>query len=156
MLPIKKETERGINVWEPFRDLRRMHDEMDRLFSSLWPAGDGELTKTSVWLPAVDVYEEKDQIIVQAELPGVNKDDLSLSLTEDTLTIKGQRKFEHEEKQEGYYRVEGRYGGFQRTLELPVPVKADAVKAEYKDGILKITLPKAEAAITREIKIAVK
>jgi len=156
MLPIRKEGERGLGLWEPFRDLRRMHDEMDRLFSSLWPTGDGDLTKTAVWLPAVDMYEEKDRVIVQAELPGVKKEDMSLSLTEDSLTIKGQRKFEHEEKREGFYRMECRYGSFQRTLELPFPVKASAVKAEYKDGILIITLPKAEEAKTREIKIDVK
>ena len=156
MLPVKKDVERRLDLWEPFRDLRRMHDEMDRLFGSLWPTGDGDLTQTAAWLPAVDMYEEKDQVIVKAELPGVKKEDLSLSLTEDTLTIKAQRKFEHEEKREGFFRMEGRYGSFQRTLELPVPVKTDAIKAEYKDGILKIVLPKAEAAKTREIKIDVK
>jgi len=129
---------------------------MDRLFSSLWPRSDQELTNGRLWTPAIDVYEDKEQIVVKAELPGVRKEDVSISLTEDTLTLKGERKYEKEEKKENYYRLEGSYGGFVRTIEIPRPVKADAVKAEFKDGVLKIVLPKADDSKTREIKIDVK
>ncbi len=155
MLPVKRDGERVLTVWEPFRDLRKMHDEMDRLFSSLWPKGDHDITEAAAWAPAVDMYEDKDQIVVKAELPGVKKEDVSLSLTEDILTIKGERKAEKEEKRENFFRMEGSYGLFIRTLQLPRPVKFEAAKAEYKDGILKVVLPKDETSKTREIKIDV-
>jgi HSP20 family protein len=156
MLPVKRNNERVLAVWEPFRDLRTIDDEMNRLFSSFWPNGDRELATAGPWAPAADLYEDKDQIIVKLELPGVRKEDVSISLTEDTLTIKGERKSEKEETRENYYRLEGNYGSFLRMIELPRPVKSDAVKAEYRDGILKIVLPKAEESKTREIKIDVK
>lgn len=156
MFPVKRNNERVLAVWEPFRDLRTKNDEMDRVFSSLWPNGDRELATAGQWAPAADLYEDKDQIIVRLELPGVRKEDVSISLTEDTLTIKGERKSEMEEKRENYYRLEGNYGSFLRMIELPRPIKSDAVKAEYQDGILKIVLPKAEDSKTREIKIDVK
>ncbi|HEY5600017.1 MAG TPA: Hsp20/alpha crystallin family protein [Candidatus Manganitrophaceae bacterium] len=156
MLPVKRDVERGINLWEPFRELRKMQDEMDRMFSSFWTKTDHDLAEGVAWMPSVDMYEDKDQIVVKAELPGVRKEDVSLALTEDILTIKGERKYEREEKRENYFRLEGSYGMFHRALQLPRPVKFDAVKAEFKDGVLKIILPKAEESKTREIKIEVK
>ena len=89
-------------------------------------------------------------------IPGVKKEDVSITLLEDVLTIKGERKFEHKENKENYLLFEGTYGSFHRTVQFPRPVKADAVKAEYKDGILEIQLPKADEAKTKEIKISVK
>lgn len=156
MLPVKRNNERVLALWEPFRDLRTMQDKMDRLFSPFWPNGDRELATAGQWVPAADLYEDKDQIVVKLELPGVRKEDVSISLTEDTLTIKGERKTEKEETRENYYRLEGNYGSFLRMFELPRPVKSDAVKAEYKDGILRIVLPKAEETKAKEIKINVK
>ena len=153
MLPVK---EKGLSVWEPFRDLRKMHDEMDRLFSTFWQKGDLDLSEAAAWSPAVDLYEDKDQIVVKAEIPGVKKEDVSLTLTEDMLTIKGERKAEKEERRENFYRMEGSYGMFSRTLQLPRPVKFEEAKAEYKDGILRIVLPKSETSKTREIKIDLK
>jgi HSP20 family protein len=154
---LRNEPVRGLRVWEPFRDLRKMHDEMDRLFSSLWPKTDARDEHAgSAWTPAIDVYEEKEQYVVKAELPGVKKEDVSLSLMDDVLTIKGERRYEKEEKQEGFLRVESAYGTFQRALQLPQSVKGDAVTAEFKDGILRITLPKAESVKSREIKIDAK
>jgi len=156
MYPIRNKDERKVSVWEPFRDLHNMHAEMDRLFSTLWPRNDRDLNNGSLWTPAIDVYEDKEQIVVKAELPGVRKEDVSISLSEDVLTLKGERKYEKEEKKENYYRLEGSYGGFVRTIEIPRPIKADAVRADFKDGVLKIVLPKAEESKTREIKIEVK
>ncbi|MBI3621423.1 MAG: Hsp20/alpha crystallin family protein [Nitrospirae bacterium] len=147
-----------VRQWEPFRELRTIHDEMDRFFASLWPrtaeyeAGVGP----AAWVPALDVHEEKDGYVIKAELPGVKREDVSLSLEDDVLTIKGERRDEKEEKREGFLRRERVYGTFQRALQLPQSVKGDAVNAEFKDGILKITLPKADTAKTREIKIDVK
>jgi len=134
-----------------------MQDEMDRLFPTFWPKTQRDLTNgDAVLRPSLEVYEEPGKIVVKAELPGAKKDDIFISLAEDVLTIKGERKFEHEEKMENYLLFEGSYGSFHRMLQLPQPVKADAVTAEYKDGILEIQLPKAEESKTREIKITVK
>jgi HSP20 family protein len=151
MLPVRDG--RGLSVWEPFRDLQRIKDEMDRLFPAYWPKAQDQNTE---WRPALEVQEAEDKIVVRAEIPGVKKEDVSITLLEDVLTIKGERKFEHEEKRDNYLLLEGSYGSFHRTVQLPRPVKADAVKAEYKDGILEIQLPKAEEAKTKEIKINVK
>ena len=156
MLLVKRGTERMLGFWEPFHDISKMHGEMDRLFSSFWTKSDRDLSKGIEWTPAVDIYEERDEIIVKAEIPGVRKEDVSLSLMEDTLTIKGERKYQREEKRENYVWMEGSYGTFTRVLQLPRPVKSESAKAEYKDGILKIVLPKAEESKTREIKIEVK
>ena len=157
MTLLRNDAERSLRLWEPFRELRTMHDEMDRLFASLWPkAAVRDAGTSAVWAPAIDVYEEKDRYVVKAELPGVKREDVSLSLTDDLLTIKGERRYEKEEKQEGFLRVENAYGAFQRALQLPQTVKGDAVSAEFKDGILKITLPKAESVKSREIKIETK
>lgn len=148
---------RGLRSWEPFRELRTVHDEMDRLFASLWPKTEEREAHTNqAWTPAIDVYEEKTQYVIKAELPGVKREDVTLSLEDDVLTIKGERHYEQEEKQEGFLRVESAYGAFQRALQLPQSVKADAVNAEFKDGILRITLPKVDQTKTREIKIDVK
>jgi len=129
---------------------------MDRFFASLWPNGEREGNGAAVWTPSIDVYEEKDRYVIKAELPGVKREDVSLVLENDVLTIKGERRYEQEEKREDFLRVESTYGAFQRALQLPQSVQADAVNAEYKDGILKITLPKADQTKTREIKIDVK
>ena len=142
----------GLGVWEPFSDLRRLQDEMDRLFPTYWPEPQ---EGNAAWRPSLEVYEEPDKMVVKAEIPGVKKEDVSITLLEDVLTIKGERKFEREEKKEDYLLFEGSYGSFHRSVHLPKPVKADAVKAEYKDGILEIQLPKAEEAKTQEIKISV-
>jgi HSP20 family protein len=157
MLITIKGVERGLGLWEPLHNLQSMQDEMDRLFPTFWPKTQGDATNgDSAWRPSLEVYEESDKVVVKAEIPGVKKENISISLTDDVLTIKGERKFEHEEKMENYLLFEGSYGSFHRMLQIPQPVKADAVKAEYKDGILEIQLPKAEESKTREIKITVK
>jgi len=147
---------RGLRTWEPFRELNTLHDEMDRFFASLWPNGEREAAVGAVWAPAIDVYEEKDRYVIKAELPGVKREDVTLSVEQDVLTIKGERRYEKEEKEEGFLRKESVYGTFQRTLQLPQSVKTEAVNAEFKEGVLKISLPKADVAKSREIKIDVK
>ena len=105
--------------------------------------------------PTVDVYEEKDDIVVKAELPGMDKDNIEVNLTDHTLTIKGEKKKEEEVKEENYYRSERSYGSFLRTLELPKDVHADKVKASFKNGILEVRIPKTEEAKAKEIKVKV-
>jgi HSP20 family protein len=105
--------------------------------------------------PIIDVFEEKDDIVVKAELPGMEKDNIDVNLTDHRLTIKGEKKKEDEVKEENYYRAERSYGSFLRTLDLPKDVRADKVKASFKNGILEIRMPKTEEARTKEVKVKV-
>jgi HSP20 family protein len=109
-----------------------------------------------MWVPAVDVYETKDDIVLSFDLPGMTEKDVSLSITGDLLTVKGERRFERNGAgQDNYHRVERIYGRFERTVQLPTGVQADKVKAAYRDGVLEVKLPKAEEVKPREIKIDV-
>jgi len=137
-------------------ELARMRKEMDRLFENFFstrPRRTGLLEGT--WQPSVDVSETDDEIIVKAELPGLTHDDINISLTDNVLTIKGEKKQEKEDKGENYHRVERSYGNFQRTFTLPSSVQSENTKATFKDGILTINIPKTEEAKPKEIKINV-
>lgn len=144
-------------------ELSRPELDIDRMFEDFlgqrlrpfwperwWPAAGRELTT-----PAVDLYEEKDDIVVKAELPGMEKDNIEVNLSEKRLTIKGEKKEKEEVKKEGYYRAERSYGSFVRTLELPQEVQTDKVKAAFKNGILEIRLPKTEEAKKKETRVKV-
>lgn len=155
MLAVKSISVRRLGVWDPFRDLSRMHEDRDCAFSSLWRMKEGDLIPADTWVPSVEVYENKNTMIVEAELPGVTKDNVSLNLNDDVLSIHGERRDEREKKGEHYLLCESTYGSFHRVIPLPHAVDSAKVKAEYKDGILKVTLPKAEEAKVREIKIDV-
>jgi HSP20 family protein len=117
--------------------------------------GDEDYTLSS-WTPAVDIAEHDDEYLVKVELPGVNKDEVKLTLENNILTIRGEKKQEKETKKENYHRVERSYGSFQRSFTLPAAVKADKIDASYKDGILTVSLPKAEEAISKQIEVKVK
>jgi len=156
----EKET-KAVTPWRPFMDLARWERDMERMMEDFfgrrprWPErwfGNRELEITA---PAVDVFEEKDEIVVKAELPGMNKENIEVNLTDHHLTIKGEKKKEAEVKEENYYRAERSYGSFLRTLELPKDVHADKVKASFKNGILEVRLPKTEEAKAKEIKVKV-
>jgi HSP20 family protein len=142
-------------AWPGFGRLSNLGDELDRLFESPW----SELGRTSQllrgWTPALDVYENKENFIVKAELPGVRKEDIDVSLHADSLSISGERKGETKEGDAEVCRAERFFGRFQRTVTLPAPVAADKVKAQYKDGILTVTLPKTEEAKPKQIDISV-
>jgi len=138
---------------DPFRDLGEMPSEMNRVFDSFFgrtPAG-----MERIWAPAVDMYETKDELVMKAELPGLNEKDIHLSITGDVLTLRGERQWNEDTKQESYYRGERWFGRFERSLPLPIPVQADKVKASYRDGVLTVSLPKAEEIKPKEIKIDV-
>jgi HSP20 family protein len=115
-----------------------------------WLRGDTEITT-----PVVDVYEEKDEIVVKAELPGMEKNDVEVNISDSELTLKGEKKKEEKIEEEDYFRCERSYGSFVRSVELPTDVQADKVKASFKNGILEVRLPKTEEAKTKEIKIKV-
>jgi len=142
-------------TWPSFGRLSDLRDEIDRLFESPLT----ELTRTSNllsgWTPALDVYEDKDNYTVKAELPGMKKEDIEVSLHEGSLSISGERKSEAKHEDAEVYRAERFFGRFQRTVSLPSAVAADKVKAAYKDGVLTITLPKTEEAKPKHIDVAV-
>ena len=144
-----------VSVWTGFGRLRNLHEELDRLFETPF----GELAGSSQWLsgwtPALDVYEDKDNLFVKAELPGMKREDIEVSLHEGTVSISGERKSESKQEKGDVYRAERFFGRFQRTVTLPTPVAADKVKAQYKDGILTVTLPKTEEAKPKQIDINV-
>lgn len=134
---------------------RMMEDFFGRRVRPLWPERWSRTDEMEVKPPIVDVFEEKDDIVVKAELPGIEKDNIEVNLTDHTLTIKGEKKKEEEIKEENYYRAERSYGSFLRTLELPRDVRADQVKASFKNGILEVRIPKTEEAKAKEIKVKV-
>jgi len=144
-----------LTPWRPFRELTTLRDEMDKMWNRFlgeWPSMEpfkGE------WMPSLDVSETKDNIVVKAEVPGMDAKDIDISLANDILTVKGEKKQEKEEKEENYHRVERSYGAFSRSVRLPKDVQSNKIKASYKDGVLKITLPKSEEAKKKEVKIKV-
>jgi HSP20 family protein len=133
---------------------RMMDDFFGRSMRPWWPArwlrGDGEITA-----PVVDVYEEKDEVVVKAELPGLDKKDIEVNISDSELILKGEKKKEEKIDEENYYKCERSYGAFLRSVELPTDVQADKVKASFKNGILEIRLPKTEEAKTKEIKVKI-
>jgi len=158
-----EKTKGEVVPWRPFSEMTRWEHDIDEMFENFlgrrirpfwperwWPASGLEITT-----PTVDLYEEKDDIVVKAELPGMEKDDIEINLTDDRLTIKGEKKQEQETKRENYYRSERSYGSFIRTLDLPREVQTDKVKAAFKNGVLEIRLPKTEEAKKKETKVKV-
>jgi HSP20 family protein len=131
------------------RDFNRLFREA---FSPVF--GEGELS-TRTWAPPVDIYENGESLVLKAELPGVNPDDVEIRVEDNTLYLKGERKFEKEVKEQNYHRVERSYGTFTRTFSLPNSIDADKVAASYKDGVLTLTMPKKEEAKPKTIKINV-
>jgi len=145
-----------IKRWEPFGELERMRREMDRLWDSFFETRSRRRgTEIAEWVPSLDVSETKNEIVVKAEIPGIDPKDIDISLLNDVLTIKGEKKQEKEEKEENYHLIERSYGSFSRSIRLPKEVQGDKINASYKNGILKVMLPKSEEAKKREIKIRV-
>ena len=140
---------RGLMLWSPFAEIERIRREFDRLFEELMPKEEIE----RVFAPAVDVYETDKEVVIKAELPGVKKENVEVSVRDNSLHIRGEKKEEKEEKTETYHRVERVYGKFERVIPLPVDVKVEEAKAEFKDGILEVRIPKAEGAKEKKIEI---
>ena len=158
----KEKESKAVSPWRPFGELTTWERDMDRMLDdffgrrvrSWWPER-FRFDEMEVRPPAVDIFDEKDDIVVKAELPGMEKDNIEVNLTDRTLTIKGEKKKEEEVKKENYYRSERSYGSFLRTLELPKEVQSDKVKAAFKNGILEIRMPKTEDAKAKEVKVQV-
>ena len=145
--------------WEPFRDLMGLQERMNRLFDESYRARNAgnadEWALGGSWAPAVDIYEQDGNIVMKAELPGVDPKAVDIRLENNTLTLRGERKLDKEVKEDNYHRVERAYGTFSRSFTLPTVVDQGSIKAEYRDGVLKLTLPKREEAKPRQIQINV-
>ena len=138
--------------WRPFRELSTLRREMEDLWES-FPGAREFLPMKGEWLPAVDISETEDSLIVKAEVPGMEPKDIEISLSGDMLIIKGEKKQKSEEKKENFHRIETRYGSFSRTVRIPVSVDSEKIEASYDNGVLKITLPKKEEEKARQIEI---
>jgi HSP20 family protein len=144
-----------LTPWKPF-EFDRLRKEMDRVWDSFFEGRPSRRTREEgEWLPSLDVSETKSDLVVKAELPGMEAKDIEISLNEGLLTIKGEKKQEREEKEEGYHLIERSYGTFTRSIRLPKDVQSDKIKASFKNGVLKVILPKSEEAKKKEIKIKV-
>ncbi len=140
--------------YDPFRELRSLQDEMTRLFTGVVPANvSREEMLNGSWSPRVDIFENKDHLVLEAELPGLNKDDFELSFENNVLTLSGERKFEKKTEGENYHRVERAYGSFTRSFTLPQTVTAEGAQAEFNNGILSVSLPKREDTKARKIEV---
>ena len=146
--------------WAPQKEIERWFDEFleEPFFPRMWRKFPRwrRLKELEEISPSVDMLDKKDEIVVKADIPGVDKENINISLTDNTITIKGEMKKEEEVKEEDYYYAERSYGSFSRTLNLPTKVQPDKVKASFKNGILEVHLPKAEEAKPKEVKIEVK
>jgi len=142
--------------WRPFGELSTFRREMDRLWDRVFAGEPFARSFVGEWSPTVDVSETKNELVVKAELPGLEAKDIEVNITGDLLTIKGEKKKEEEEKDEHHHHIERYYGSFQRSIRLPVNVQRDKVEAAFDKGILKVTMPKTEEAKKKEVKIKVK
>ena len=143
----------AITRWDPFREVQALQNRVNALFRDFSDT-DSPMT-TASFVPAVDIYEDDKKVILKLEVPGIEEKDLDVSVENNTLTVKGERKFDKEEKEENFHRIERRYGSFVRTFNLQPTVDAEKVEAGYDKGVLKITLAKRAEAKPRQIKVGI-
>ena len=147
---------RGLRVLDPWKDFGSLQERINRMFDdtirTLYPP-DGEELEKGTLAPAVDIYETNDSFVVSADLPGLNKDEIQIDLKDNTLTLKGEKKFEEKVSKDNYIRVERAYGSFVRSFTLPQNVDPEKIKAKYKEGVLEVTIPKKEEAKPKQIKV---
>src|SRR5262249_27413308 len=140
--------------YDPFRDLRTLQEEVNRLFTgNLARNFEDEGIARGAWSPSVDIYENKDHIVLEAELPGMSREDFDLSVENNVITLRGERHFEKKEDSDNYHRVERAYGSFLRSFTLPSTVTTDGAVADYRNGVLRVTLPKREETKARRIEV---
>jgi HSP20 family protein len=140
--------------WDPFRDLMSIQNELNRLFGRTYGGGEPASGQTGSWAPALDVYETVDRFVVTVELPGIEPEDVEVSVEDSTLTIKGQREFFYKDATEdSFQRIERRYGAFSRTLSMPTTADTERVEASFNKGVLTIELPKREEAKPKRVTV---
>ena len=144
----------NIVKYDPFRELNAFQNELNRLFSGAFPRGfSQEEMSRGGWNPSVDIYESKDQLVLEADLPGMKREDVEVSIENNVITLKGERKFEKTDEGDNYHRVERSYGSFTRSFTLPNTVSAEGAEADFSNGILRVSLPKREEIKARKIEI---
>lgn len=143
-----------LSRWEPFRGAAALHDQVNRLLGNVLERSADESNLTS-WAPAVDIYETEQELVVKADLPDVDVKDLDIRVENNILTIRGERKFEKKVNEDSYLRVERAFGSFSRSFSLANTVNSEAIKADYQNGVLTLTIPKREEAKPKQIKVNV-
>jgi HSP20 family protein len=140
--------------WDPFRDLITIREKMNRLFEdAVTSRGEEKDMMSSSWSPSVDIFETENELVLTAEVPGIDEKDIEIKLEDNTLILKGERKFEKETKEENYHRIERAYGSFYRSFTLPPYINQDIISAEHQNGILKVIMPKQPELKPRNVKI---
>src|ERR1700724_3338324 len=145
---------RTLTQWEPFRGATTLQDQVNRLFNNVLERT-GEESSLTAWAPSVDIYETEHELVVKADLPEVDSKDLDIRVENNILTIRGERKFENKVSEDKYLRVERAYGSFRRSFSLANTVNSEAIKADYQNGVLTLTVPKREEAKPKQIKVSV-
>ena len=140
--------------WEPLRELSSLQTEMNRLFNTVFDTPVAN-TGNRRWVPAMDLVETNEDFVLRADLPGMTQEDVKIELEDNTLTVSGERKAEHEAREEGFYRLERAFGAFSRSLTLPKGINPESVNASFANGVLEVHIPKPEAVKPRRIEIAV-
>jgi len=142
--------------WDPFRELNAVQERMNRLFNDAYRAADDDVMRRGVWAPPVDIFDSGNhELVVKAELPDMKKDDIQITVENNTLTLRGEKKMDGDIKEECCHRIERTYGAFSRTFSLPTTVDTSKVSADYKDGVLTIKLPVREEAKPKQIQVRV-
>lgn len=147
-------TKRGaLTPWSPLHEMDEIRSEMNRLFDYAFGGQNSNGLLESVWAPAVDVIQEADRFVIHADLPGMKREDIDITMNGNTLSVSGEKKFENETKEGSYFRSERYSGRFHRSIEMPHSIDANRIEASYKDGVLTISLPKSEEARPKQIKV---
>jgi len=145
----------SITRWDRFRNISTLQDEVNRLFENSFPGNRGDNSAITTWAPAVDIYETENELVLKADLPYINEKDLDIRVENNMLTVRGERKFEQKVKEDNYLRIERTYGAFSRSFGLPNTVNTEAIKAEYKNGVLTVELPKRAESKPKQVKVNV-
>jgi HSP20 family protein len=140
--------------WDPFRDLVTLREKMNRLFEETFTSRSEEKDlMAGTWTPSVDIYETENALVLSAEVPGIEEDDIEIKIEDNTLTLNGERKFEKETKEENFHRIERAYGSFYRSFTLPNYIDQDNIEAQHENGVLKITMPKKPELKPRKVRV---
>ncbi|HUJ80754.1 MAG TPA: Hsp20/alpha crystallin family protein [Candidatus Acidoferrales bacterium] len=140
--------------WEPFRNVNSLQEQFSRLFDTSFPGRSSESDLTT-WAPAVDIQETENELVLKADLPGIEEKDIDVRIENNTLTIRGERKFEKQVNEDNYLRVERSYGSFSRSFSLPNTINTEAIHAEYKNGVLTVQMPKRAESKPKQVKVNV-
>ena len=146
---------RAMRHRDPWSELFDLQTSINQLFDQSFGQSAQTSSALNTWTPAVDVYEDENAFLIKVDLPEINKEDVKVNLNENVLSLTGERRFEHEDKRDGYHRVERSYGQFYRSFTLPPNINVEGINAEFRDGVLRLTLPKIEEAKPKQIEVKI-